>query len=79
MKAAAAGLHQGGGKAVVLWDDPRPVRSPDFLRALGRAIHELGGRYLAAEDVGATTADMDGIADGDALGHRRQRVRRWIG
>jgi valine dehydrogenase (NAD+) len=62
LKAAAAGLHQGGGKAVVLWDDPGEARSPEFLRALGRSIHELGGRYLAAEDVGATTADMDGIA-----------------
>jgi glutamate dehydrogenase/leucine dehydrogenase len=62
LKAAAAGLHQGGGKAVVLWDDPDAARPPDFLRALGRAIHELGGRYLAAEDVGATTSDMDGIA-----------------
>jgi glutamate dehydrogenase/leucine dehydrogenase len=62
LKAAVAGLHQGGGKAVVLWEDPRQARSPQLLRALGRAIHELGGRYLAAEDVGATTADMDGIA-----------------
>lgn len=62
LKAAAAGLHQGGGKAVVLWSEPRRARSPELLRALGRAIHELGGRYLAAEDVGATTADMDGIA-----------------
>ncbi len=33
-----------------------------MLRALGRAIDELGGRYLAAEDVGATTADMDTLA-----------------
>ncbi len=62
LKAAVAGLHQGGGKAVVLWDDPHRARSPEQLRALGCAIHELGGRYLAAEDVGATTADMDGIA-----------------
>ena len=62
LKASVAGLHQGGGKAVVLWDDPRRARSPELLRALGRGIHELGGRYLAAEDVGATTADMDGIA-----------------
>jgi glutamate dehydrogenase/leucine dehydrogenase len=62
LKASVAGLHQGGGKAVVLWDDPRQARSPELLAALGRAIHELGGRYLAAEDVGATTADMDGIA-----------------
>jgi glutamate dehydrogenase/leucine dehydrogenase len=63
LKAAACGLHQGGGKAVVLWSDQHRARSPELLRALGRAIHELGGRYLAAEDVGATTADMDGIAE----------------
>jgi leucine dehydrogenase len=43
-------------------DDPRAARSEAFLRALGRAINELGGRYLAAEDVNATQADMDGIA-----------------
>src|SRR4029077_1163546 len=63
LKAAAAGLDQGGGKAVVLVDDPDAPRSVELLRALGRAIHELGGRYLAAEDVGATTRDMDGIAE----------------
>ena len=56
LKAAAAGLHQGGGKAVVLVDDPDRPRSEDLLRALGRAIDELGGRYIAAEDVGATRA-----------------------
>ena len=62
LKAAAAGLHQGGGKAVVRWADPHRARTAEQLRVLGRAIHELGGRYIAAEDVGATTADMDGIA-----------------
>jgi glutamate dehydrogenase/leucine dehydrogenase len=62
MKAAVAGLQQGGGKTVVLWDDPHQARSPEFLRSLGRWIDALGGRYLAAEDVGATQADMDGIA-----------------
>jgi valine dehydrogenase (NAD+) len=62
LKAAAAGLHQGGGKAVVRWDDPRRPRTAAELEVLGRAIDELGGRYIAAEDVGATTADMDGIA-----------------
>ncbi len=62
-KASIAGLHQGGGKAVVFWDDPEQPRSRDLLHALGRAIDDLGGRYLAAEDVGATTADMDGIAE----------------
>jgi glutamate dehydrogenase/leucine dehydrogenase len=62
MKAAVAGLKQGGGKTVVFWDDPRRARSPEFLASLGRWIDALGGRYLAAEDVGATQADMDGIA-----------------
>jgi leucine dehydrogenase len=62
MKAAVAGLHQGGGKTVVLWDDPHAIRSDAFLRSLGRWIDVLGGRYLAAEDVGASQRDMDGIA-----------------
>jgi leucine dehydrogenase len=62
MKAAVAGLPQGGGKTVVLWDDPRAARTDEFLRALGRCIDALGGRYIAAEDVGASQRDMDGIA-----------------
>jgi glutamate dehydrogenase/leucine dehydrogenase len=68
LKAAMAGLHQGGGKAVVQWDDPGRPRPAELLAALGRAIDDLGGRYLAAEDVGATTADMDGLA----------RVTPWV-
>ena len=63
LKAAAAGLHQGGGKAVVLVEDPDALRSVELLHAMGRAIDELGGRYLAAEDVGATMRDMDLIAE----------------
>ena len=62
LKAAVAGLHQGGGKTVVLWDDPRVPREEKFLRSLGRCIDALGGRYIAAEDVGAAPRDMDGIA-----------------
>jgi leucine dehydrogenase len=62
LKAAAAGLHQGGGKAVVLVDDPDAPRGGALLRAMGRAIDDLGGRYIAAEDVGATPRDMRVIA-----------------
>jgi leucine dehydrogenase len=62
-KASAAGLHQGGGKAVVLVEDPEAPRPVELLHAIGHAIDELGGRYLAAEDVGATTRDMDLIED----------------
>ena len=61
-KAAVAGLHQGGGKAVVQWSEPDRPRPPELLHALGRAIDDLGGRYLAAEDVGATPADMNALA-----------------
>ena len=68
LKASMAGLHQGGGKTVVQWDDPHRARPRALLDALGRAIDDLGGRYLAAEDVGATTADMDALA----------RVTPWV-
>jgi glutamate dehydrogenase/leucine dehydrogenase len=61
-KAALAGLDQGGGKAVVRWSRPDAPHPPELLRALARAVDALGGRYLAAEDVGATTADMDALA-----------------
>jgi hypothetical protein len=43
-------------------ETPHAPRSVDFLRSLGRWIDVLGGRYLAAEDVGASQRDMDGIA-----------------
>ncbi len=57
-KHAAAGLDQGGGKAVI-WGDPRTDRSDDLIRAYARFVDQLGGRYLTAEDVGTTQADMD--------------------
>ena len=60
-KAAAAGLNQGGGKAVVLVE-PGQAHDERMLRALGRAVDELGGRYIAAEDVGASPQDMEYIA-----------------
>lgn len=62
LKASIAGLHQGGGKVVVLLDGVDAPHPEPALLALGRAIDELGGRYLAAEDVGATQRDMDVIA-----------------
>ena len=60
-KAALAGLALGGGKSVVL-ADPRTEKTPGIMRAMGRAVERLGGRYIVAEDVGATVADMDAIA-----------------
>jgi leucine dehydrogenase len=57
-KHAAAGLDQGGGKAVIL-GDPAAVRTDDLILAYGRFVDGLGGRYVTAEDVGTTQADMD--------------------
>lgn len=57
-KHAAAGTDQGGGKAVI-WGDPQTTRSEALIRAYGRFVHGLAGRYLTAEDVGTTQADMD--------------------
>src|SRR5919198_4478595 len=59
-KAAAAGLDLGGGKAVII-GDPKRGKSEALLRAYGRFVETLGGRYITAEDVGTTGEDMDMI------------------
>jgi valine dehydrogenase (NAD+) len=68
LKASAAGLDLGGGKAVMI-DDGRAdargagqaVRSAR-LEAAARVIDGLDGAYITAEDIGTTTADMDHLA-----------------
>ncbi len=57
-KSAVAGLNLGGGKAVVVGDNKRRDREALF-RAHGRFIESLGGRYITAEDVGTSPADME--------------------
>jgi len=57
-KAAAAGLDLGGGKAVI-FGDPARDRTEALIRAYARHVDGLGGRYVTAEDVGTTQADMD--------------------
>ncbi len=56
-KNAMAGLPLGGGKAVILADKDRS-KTPDMLHAFGKAVEHLGGRYVTAEDVGMSVADM---------------------
>src|SRR5215217_7764348 len=60
-KNAMAGLPMGGGKGVILADALR-TKTPEMLAAFGRAVDSLGGRYVTAEDVGMTDADMVAIA-----------------
>jgi leucine dehydrogenase len=57
-KNAVAGLNLGGGKSVIIGDNKTHDRELIF-RAHGRFVESLGGRYITAEDVGTSTADMD--------------------
>ena len=56
-KNAMAGLPMGGGKGVIL-ANPDRTKTPELLAAFGRAVESLGGRYVTAEDVGMSDADM---------------------
>ena len=56
-KNAMAGLPLGGGKAVIIADGNR-TKTPEMLHCFGRAVDHLCGRYVTAEDVGMSVADM---------------------
>jgi len=60
-KNALAGLDFGGGKAVII-GDPATDKTEPLLRAYGRFVQSLGGRYVTACDVGTYVQDMDVIA-----------------
>ena len=57
-KHAACGNDLGGGKAVII-GDPSTIRTDELMLAYARFVDRLQGRYLTAEDVGTTQADMD--------------------
>src|SRR4051812_16192323 len=59
-KSAVAGINLGGGKSVIIGDNHRADREALF-RAHGRFIETLGGRYITAEDIGTSPADMEYI------------------
>jgi valine dehydrogenase (NAD+) len=61
LKASAAGLDLGGGKAVMI-DDGRAELRRARLEGAARTIDSLGGAYITAEDIGTTCADMDHVA-----------------
>jgi leucine dehydrogenase len=60
-KNAMAGLPMGGGKAVILAGKDRR-KTPEMLAAFGKAVDDLRGRYVTAEDVGISEADMVEVA-----------------
>jgi valine dehydrogenase (NAD+) len=60
-KNALAGLDHGGGKAVII-GDPARLKSEALLRAYGRFVQSLNGRYITACDIGTYSDDMDIVA-----------------
>ncbi len=60
-KSAAAGLNLGGGKAVVI-GDPKKHKTEEMMRAYGRFVQSLNGRYITAQDVGVKVNDLDTIS-----------------
>ncbi|MCS6917784.1 MAG: Glu/Leu/Phe/Val dehydrogenase [Chitinophagales bacterium] len=59
-KASITGLHLGGGKAVIIGDS-RKDKSEALFRRYGQFVNSLNGRYITAEDVGTTSADMEWV------------------
>ena len=60
-KNALAGLPAGGGKAVIYRLGVNGRREAGF-EAFGKAVDELGGIYVTAEDVGTGVPDMEVVA-----------------
>lgn len=59
-KSSLAGLDLGGGKAVII-GDARTEKTEAMFRRFGRFVDSLNGRYITAEDVGMSTAEMVNI------------------
>jgi leucine dehydrogenase len=60
-KAAITGLPLGGGKSVII-GDARKIKTPEMMRAMGRAVQQMGGDYIIAEDVSTSVEDMEKFA-----------------
>jgi leucine dehydrogenase len=59
-KNALAGLPFGGGKSIVMRAGEAADREQLF-RAHGRLVNSFGGKYITAEDVGTSPAEMEYI------------------
>ena len=60
-KSATAGLSLGGGKGVIIADS-NTQKTEALLRAYGRFVDTLGGRYLTTTDVGSTGRDLETVS-----------------
>ncbi len=59
-KAAITGLPLGGGKSVII-GDAKKIKTPEMMKAMGRAVETFNGRYIVAEDVNTSVEDMNNI------------------
>jgi len=66
-KNAMADIPLGGGKAVII--SRAQDKSPELMRAFGRVVESLGGRYVTAEDVGVSVDDMVAVAEETSFVH----------
>ena len=57
-KASITGLNLGGGKAVIIGDATKE-KTEKMMESFGQFVNSLNGKYITAEDVGMTTADME--------------------
>src|SRR6187399_1136014 len=57
-KNALPGLPLGGGKSIII-SNTKTANREALLRAHGRFVDTLKGRYITAEDVGTSPADME--------------------
>ncbi|MCA8973846.1 MAG: Glu/Leu/Phe/Val dehydrogenase [Planctomycetes bacterium] len=57
-KSAVAHTGLGGGKAVII-GDPKTAKSEALYLAMGRLVDHLGGKYITAEDVNTSVADLE--------------------
>jgi len=57
-KNALAGIPFGGGKSIIVRNE-RTIDREQMFRAHGRFVETFGGRYITAEDVGTSPADME--------------------
>lgn len=55
-KCAAADEDKGGAKAVI-WGDPKKDKNEAFLRAFGRFVEILNGRFVTGADLNVTAMD----------------------
>jgi leucine dehydrogenase len=59
-KSAISGLNLGGGKAVLIGDAAK-LKSEAYWRRYGKFVNSLNGKYITAEDVNTSSADMEFI------------------